>query len=137
MEDDLKIGDVAAAAGVKVQTLRYYEDRGLIYPPRRTEGGFRLYVSDAVGRVRFIKKAQALGFTLDEILDLLSLDGATGTTCRQMRERVTRKLDDVDMKIRQLRKLRCSLAALADRCPGDEQPKRDCPIRRSLAEEED
>ena len=132
MDTKIKIGEAAAAAGVRVQTLRYYEQRGLLDAPVRTDGGFRLYPRSAIARVRFIKKAQGLGFTLEEIADLLALDGSAATTCAEVRPVVDRKVADIEDRIEQLRRLKKSLIALRDRCPGDRSARTDCPILNSL-----
>lgn len=131
----LKIGDVASEAGVNVQTLRYYERLELLRKADRTEGGFRLYSPDAIRRVRFIKKAQALGFSLDEIRDLLALDDAPTTTCSQMRDVLGKKIATVKEMIRNLNRLQKALTTLADRCPGDQQKREACPILESLVED--
>lgn len=132
----MKIGAVATATGVNVQTLRYYESLKLIAVPDRTSGGFRLYPTDTIRRVRFIKRAQSLGFSLEEIRDLLALDEAPATTCRDMRERVDAKVVAVNVMIRRLTRLRKALVSLGRRCPGDGTGKSACPILESLIEEE-
>jgi Hg(II)-responsive transcriptional regulator len=134
-EELFKIGEAAAAAGVRVQTLRYYEQRKLLDRPGRTEGGFRLYPKAAIRRVRFIKKAQALGFTLEEIAELLALDGSPAVTCGDFRPLVDRKVADIATKMRQLRRLRVSLLALRERCPGTAAGRSECPILASLEED--
>lgn len=134
MEKGIKIGEAAAAAGVRIQTLRYYEDRGLLAAPGRTEGGFRLYTRDIVRRVRFIKRAQTLGFTLEEVAELLTLDSSTGTTCGEVKPLVERKLSTVEEKIEQLKRLRVSLLQLRDTCPGKRTARAECPILASLTD---
>jgi MerR family transcriptional regulator, copper efflux regulator len=127
-----KIGVIAEAAGVSIQTVRYYERLELISEPARTEGGFRLYPPSTVRRVRFIKKAQTLGFSLDEIRDLLELDDRPTTTCRDVRKRLDAKVATVDEMIRNLTKLKAALLSLATRCPGDATAKNACPLLDSL-----
>lgn len=131
-----KIGTVATAAGVNVQTLRYYEQVGLIAKPSRTEGGFRLYAPETIRRVRFIKKAQALGFSLEEVRELLALDESPETTCRDVRDRVDAKVASIDAMLRQLKQLRRALVDLGGRCPSDASSKRACPLLSSLIGEE-
>lgn len=109
----LRSGEVAAAAGVNLQTLRYYERRGLLEEPRRTSGGHRAYSPDAVTRLRVIKAAQGLGFTLDEVAGLMEAGrhrhGNRPDTA--LRQRVTGKLAEIDGKIAALHTIRATLAA--------------------------
>ncbi|WP_063065302.1 MerR family transcriptional regulator [Nocardia violaceofusca] len=112
----LRTGELAAAAGVNTQTLRYYERRGLLAEPQRTLGGHRLYPEEAVTVLRMIKAAQRLGFSLDEVADLLS---GTGHHRRDagLRTRVHAKLAEVDAKLAELGAVRGTLrAALAAGC---------------------
>lgn len=131
----LKTGDLARLAGVNSQTLRYYERRKLLPGPRRTESGYRLYDDDAVRRIRFIKKAQYLGFTLEEILDLLTLRADSDTPCIEIRDRAVRKIDNVKDKIRELRRIERALSAVAAQCTG-RGPVTDCPILEVLEAED-
>jgi MerR family copper efflux transcriptional regulator len=137
VEKPLKIGEAAAAAGVRIQTLRYYEDRGLLASPGRTEGGFRLFGQDTIRRVRFIKRAQALGFTLEEVAELLALGDSTGGTCGSVKPLVERKLASVEEKIEQLSRLRISLVEIRDTCPGKLAALAECPILGSLDEDDE
>ena len=133
-EQPLKIGSVAAAAGVNVQTLRYYEDLRLIAKPERTDGGFRVYAPETIRRVRFIKKAQALGFSLDEIRELIALTNHAGTTCKkEVRAVIGQKLEILDHRIQQLQSMRKALSELQTSCKGSGS-KTDCPILDSLGE---
>src|SRR5438093_9542726 len=100
--DRLTIGDVAKRADVPSETLRYYERRGLVARPPRSLSNYRLYPQDTVRRVRFIKHAQALGFSLKEIKQLLSLRAAPQTRCTAVRERALTKIRDIEEKIRAL-----------------------------------
>jgi DNA-binding transcriptional MerR regulator len=136
----LRIGDLAALARVSADALRYYERRGLLRPSGRRASGYRLYARDAVGVVRFIKQAQALGFSLDEVEALLRLRSAVGepTSALQAREVAVAKLRDVDEKVRQLGALRNALAGLVADCErtcGDGRALPDaraCPIIAAL-----
>lgn len=128
MKEGLTSGQVAQQADVNVQTVRYYERRKLLPRPPRTEGGFRLYPAHVVGQVRFIKRAQGLGFSLIEIEDLLRLSG-TGAKCNDVKQRVERKIADVDQKIAELQKLRSALAGLTRTCS---DPDSDCPVLAQL-----
>lgn len=128
---DLTIGRLADEAGVGVETIRYYQRRGLMAEPLRPGQGPRRYDGDAVKRVRFIKRAQALGFTLEEIGSLLELDDAIA--CRQTRELATHKLHTIEAKLADLRAMRSALTALLRRCDAGAAHGR-CPIIRALAE---
>ena len=108
----LRVGDVAGAAGVHVQTLHYYERRGLLPRPGRTVAGYRLYAPDTVRTVRAIKRAQALGFTLADIRQLMTPDGSP----RARRELFARKMDEIDRKIQDLQRLKRSLEEGAKQC---------------------
>jgi DNA-binding transcriptional MerR regulator len=105
---ELRIGEVATRSGVSIDTIRYYERRKLLPRAERTRGGFRLYRPEAIERLRFIKQAQDIGFSLDEIGDLLATGGAA--ECRKVRDLLRAKLEDVDLRINAMRKFRRSLA---------------------------
>lgn len=104
----LRIGELAAECGVSIDTIRYYERRKLLPNAGRTSGGFRLYTPAAVERLRFIKQAQEIGFSLDEIGRLLSSGGAA--ECRQVRDLLRAKLDELDERLEAMRKFRGTLA---------------------------
>jgi DNA-binding transcriptional MerR regulator len=106
-----RIGEIAQRTGVTVETLRYYEKRRLLNAPPRTEGGFRLYSNDAVQQVRFIKQAQSLGLTLDDVQQLLlgRQRRAHAAACRRVRDLLTRRMEDIDARIRELRECRRTL----------------------------
>jgi MerR family transcriptional regulator, copper efflux regulator len=125
--DGLTIGEVAKQAGVHIETLRYYERQGLVARPPRSTSNYRLYVEDTVRRVRFIKSAQALGFSLKEIMELLSLRAAPKTRCGEIRERAEAKITDIEEKIASLQAMKTALSKLVAECSGD-GPITDCPI---------
>lgn len=127
----LTIGAVASAACVNIQTVRYYERRGLVPAPRRTPAGYRQYTPDAVSRLRFIRSAQALGFSLDEIGELLALRVRPGAACDAVARRTRRKILDTTEKIRQLQGLRRSLERLAAACAA-RTPTDACPVLQAL-----
>lgn len=127
----MRIGAVAALARVNIQTVRYYERRGLLPKPSRTHSNYRLYSEESVRRVRFIKRAQELGFTLEEIKELLSLRAAPRTRCADVRNRATAKLQDIDDKVRTLRAMRKALTKLIGECSG-QGPVTECPILEAL-----
>jgi DNA-binding transcriptional MerR regulator len=114
----LRIGSVAAQTGVSVDTLRFYERRGLLRPAGRRASGYREYSDEAIRLVRFIRRAQALGFTLAEVEELVRMrDRAwAGDGPRQLREAAVSKVDDIDRRLRELRALRGALARLISAC---------------------
>ena len=129
--DRLTIGELAKRGGVNLETVRYYERKGLLPKPPRTSSGYRAFPADAVRRIRFIKRAQELGFTLAQVKELLALRLDPGTTCADVRGRAQAKLSDVDQKIRDLRGIRRTLSRLLAACPGGGSAA-DCPILESL-----
>ena len=115
----MRIGEAAHTANVGVETIRFYERKGLIVqPPRPNGGGFRTYPVDTVKRIRFIREAQELGFSLSEIEDLLSLKSDPGGDCSAVRERAILKRQEVDVKIKKLKNIDKTLIALIEACPG-------------------
>ncbi|MCX8071867.1 MAG: heavy metal-responsive transcriptional regulator [Candidatus Binatia bacterium] len=127
----LKVGEVAKRAGVNLQTIRYYERRGLLTKPPRTAANYRAYPEDTVLRVRFIERAQQLGFTLKELQELLSLRAAPRTRCADVRRRAQRKVQDIDEKLRTLQSMRRALVKLIDECAGN-APVSECLILEAL-----
>ena len=131
----LKVGEVAKQTGVNPQTMHYYERRGLLSKPPWTDSNYRVYSEDAVRRVRFVKRAQGLGFTLKEIKELLSLRAAPRTRCAEVRKRAEAKIQDIDLKIRTLQAMRKALSKLIAECSGM-GPVTQCPILEVLDSEE-
>ena len=127
----LTTGEVADQAGVNLQTVRYYERRGLIPEPPRSAGGFRQYGPDAVRRIRFVKRSQELGFSLDEVDELLALRADADGQAAEVRELALAKADDIAGKIRDLERMRASLDALAAAC-GGQGSTQDCSILHAL-----
>ncbi len=127
----MTIGKLAEAASVNIQTVRYYERRGLIPEPARTASGYRQYAPDAIVRIRFIKRAQDLGFSLREIEDLLALRVHKDAACEAVEQKARTKIAVVDQKISELRALRGVLVELAAACE-TRQPTGDCPILEAL-----
>jgi MerR family mercuric resistance operon transcriptional regulator len=119
-----------------VETLRYYERRGLVARPLRNVANYRLYSAEIVQRVRFIKHAQALGFSLKEIKELLALRAAPRARCADVRIRAEAKINTIDAKIRALQAMRKALAKLVTECAGH-GPITDCPILEALDIEEE
>ncbi len=112
--ESLTIGALAEAAGVNVETIRFYQRKGLMHEPDRPLGGIRRYGRSDLARVRFIKSAQRLGFSLDEVADLLKLED--GSHCTEAREQGERKLMDVRARLADLRRIEAVLQGLVDRC---------------------
>lgn len=127
----LKIGDVAERGGVNLQTIRYYEREGLLPEPPRLASGYRVFPESAVRQVRFIKRAQELGFSLAEIRELLSFQGNSNAGAQHVRERAKKKVADIEEKIRTLEAMKEALNALAEACPGC-GPLSECPILDAL-----
>lgn len=132
----LKIGELAREAGVNVQTVRYYERRGLLEEPPRRASGYREYPESDVARLGFIRRAQALGFTLTEIDDLLSLRVDPRTTSADVHRRVEEKLADVEAKLADLRRIRGALRELAASCKAH-GPVGECPFLEALEAQDD
>jgi MerR family mercuric resistance operon transcriptional regulator len=129
--ENLTIGAVARAAGVTVETIRYYQRRRLLGEPERPFGGIRRYTDLHIHRLRFIRQAQELGFSLDEVGELLKLDD--GAHCRAARALGERKLADVQRRLADLRRIESVLKELMDRCRSLDGRVR-CPLIASLQE---
>jgi MerR family copper efflux transcriptional regulator len=127
----LTIGAVARRAGVGIDTVRYYEREGLLPPPLRRASGYRDYGNDVVERLRFIRRAKDLGFTLDEIRELLALSSDRERGVRDVKVRAEAKLAAVEDRIRELQRVRRGLKQLITACPGH-GPLEHCPILRAL-----
>jgi MerR family transcriptional regulator, mercuric resistance operon regulatory protein len=127
------IGGVAHAAGVNVETIRFYQRKGLLPSPDRPAGGIRRYAQAEIERLRFIKSAQRLGFSLEEIAELLRLDD--GTHCFEARQLAERKLADVRRKLTHLARLETVLAELVQACRSRKRNV-SCPLIASLHESE-
>jgi MerR family mercuric resistance operon transcriptional regulator len=128
----LSIGKLAEAAGVNIETIRYYQRRGLLEEPPKPPGGHRRYSAEQLKRVRFIKRAQALGFTLSDVGGLLALDAACA--CKETRALAERKLALIERKIIDLAAMQKALGALVQQCDaGGGGPN--CPIIDVLAGE--
>lgn len=111
---ELTIGAVAKAAGVNVETIRFYQRRGLLAAPDRPYGRIRRYGGSDVARIRFVKSAQRLGFSLDQIAELLKLED--GTHCDEARTMAEDKLHNVQAKLEDLRRMEAALSRLVRRC---------------------
>lgn len=127
----LTTGALARQGGVNLESIRFYEREGLLPKPPRTRSGYRVFNEESVRRVRFIKRAQELGFSLREIKELLALRFEPDTSCADVRERADTKLSDIDQKIRDLTRMKKVLARLTRACPGRGTVNQ-CPILESL-----
>lgn len=130
----LTIGQLAKVAGVNVQTVRYYERRDLLQPSDRKPSGYRVYDHEALRLLRFIKNAQALGFTLHEIEELLDLRVGSKSLCGDVQQRAEVKLKQVEVKVRDLRALATTLRRLIRTCKTGQTTDR-CPILKGLEKE--
>ncbi len=131
MNESVTIGSVAKAAGVNIQTVRYYERRRLLEPARRLDSGYRLYSGEAVRKLRFIKNAQALGFSLEEIRSLLRLRSGGPASCERVRRRAAKHAADVRERIARLRGMERVLRQLIRTCQTRGRTD-ECPILKSL-----
>jgi MerR family mercuric resistance operon transcriptional regulator len=122
----LTIGRLAAAAGVNLETVRYYERIGLMPPPARTAGGHRAYEVAHIRRLTFIRRARELGFSIEDIRALLALAEPSHASCAQVQEIAQAHLDDVRSKLADLAKLERVLARTVARCSGGPAPS--CPV---------
>ena len=132
MHKELTIGSVAKLAGVNVETIRYYQRLGLLGEPAKPMGGYRRYPAEMVKTLRFIKRAQALGFTLEEVAGLLHLEEACA--CAETRALAAHKVDLIDRKLTDLTAMRQALASLVQQCDGGE-PAKGCPIIQVLSQD--
>ncbi len=130
--EQLKTGELAKRAGVNVETLRFYERKGLLPVPPRRESGYREYPAESVQRIRFIKRAQELGFSLGEVQELLALRVQRGTTCAEVKERAELKIQDVRKKVADLKAIERALNKLAATCSGRGPITNGCPILENL-----
>jgi MerR family mercuric resistance operon transcriptional regulator len=129
--EHLKTGGLARRAGVSVETLRFYEREGLLPEPPRRGSGYREYPVASVGLIRFIKRAQELGFSLREVRELLALRVQPGTTCADVRHKAQAKVSEVRQKIADLKAIERALQKLTATCSG-EGPLSECPILECL-----
>jgi MerR family mercuric resistance operon transcriptional regulator len=130
VDETLTIGQVSRAAGVHVETIRYYQTLGIVRQPDRPAGGFRRYGPDDVARLAFIKRAQQLGFALDEVKALLQLED--GRSCRETRLLAEKKLAVIEQRLADLSRMRRLLKRLIGECEAGKRP-RCCPIIATLA----
>ena len=131
----LTIGAVAKRVGVAIDTIRYYEREGLLPEPERRASGYRSYDEGAVRQLRFIRRAKDLGFTLEEIRDLLALSADRHRGVKAVKKRAQDRLAAIDERIAELTRVRNGLEQLVEACPGHGSPEQ-CPILRALVDED-
>jgi len=129
--DNLTRGKVAKLSGIGAETVRFYENEGLIAQPKRSESGYRLYSHQDVKRIQFIKHAKELGFSLKEIQELLALRVSAKNSCHDVKELALHKIDSIEDKIRNLHRVKRALKKLAKSCRG-KGPTSDCPILEAM-----
>ncbi|WP_313913618.1 heavy metal-responsive transcriptional regulator [Tahibacter sp.] len=129
----MSIGQLARQAGVGIDTVRYYERDGLLAPAGRLASGYRRYGAVELRRLRFIRRAKALGFSLDDIRSLLTLSEQRSVA--RIRQAAKSKLDDIDARIEELTRIRAGLHSLITACPGHGRAEQ-CPILNALTQEE-
>ena len=134
--ETLTIGKVAKQAGVNIETVRYYERQGLIPEPPRRASGYRQYDTGFVKRIRFIKRAQTLGFSLKEIVELLELRIEPNTACDDVRLQAEQKIIDIEQKIETLQRMKQVLDELVVAC-NHREPTSECPILATLDSDND
>ncbi|GJG96273.1 Cu(I)-responsive transcriptional regulator [Cupriavidus pauculus] len=127
----MNIGEAAAASGVTAKMIRHYESIGLVDTPPRSEGGYRRYDDRAVHTLRFVRRARTLGFSLDEIRNLLSLWHDRGRASADVKALTLKHVADLEVRIAELAAMRDTLRSLAEACTGDDRP--DCPILSDMA----
>lgn len=131
----MKIGELASLAGVPAATIRYYERRGILAEPPRSDSGYRHYGPETAERLRFIKRAQELGFTLGDIEELLALRVHDPAACAEVEAKTRVKMEDVSRKISELKRLEGALRGLADACAA-RTPTAECPVLEMLVHED-
>ncbi len=131
----LKIGEVAKRGGVNLQTIRFYEREQLLSKPPRLSSGYRSYPGDTVRKVRFIKRAQEIGFTLAEIRELLAIRLDPNRESVEVRALAEAKISGIEEKMRTLQRMKEALRHITERCSGC-GPSKECPILESIDSEE-
>jgi MerR family copper efflux transcriptional regulator len=127
----LTIGEVASRAGIGVETIRFYERRGLLSEPARNPSGYRQYQEEDIARLFFIKRAKGLGFTLKEVKELLSLRLDPVAACAEVQRRAEAKIGDIEAKLKSLERMKKALVKLVATCQGHGETS-NCPILESL-----
>ena len=126
-------GQLAKQTGLGIEAIRFYEKNGILESPDRTRAGYRIYDDTAIRRINFVRRAQALGFTLKEIRELILMEANPDAECGDLREHAQEKLRIVEGKIAELERMRTALSDLLVSCHQG-QPLRDCPVMRCFSE---
>ncbi|WP_088051944.1 MerR family transcriptional regulator [Virgibacillus dakarensis] len=126
--EGLTISQVAKEANVNIETIRYYERRELIFEPPRTKSGYRKFPKEVVEDIKFIKRTQDIGFTLEEIKNLLAASNGDNFRSEEMRNFATSKMKEIETRILDLRQMKTLLDDLVEKCPGPGVSKGECPI---------
>lgn len=134
MVELLSIGELAKKSGVKVVTIRYYEQIGLLPAPARTEGNYRAYDREHASRLGFIRRGRDLGFTLDQVRDLLRLSSEDAPTCEEVCDLAARHLQSIESKVADLERLAAELRRMSASCSGS-LPMSECRIIEALAQD--
>ncbi len=129
----LTIGKVARESGLGIETIRFYEREKLIAAPPRSDSGYRQYPENTITRIHFIKRSKALGFTLREIRELLALSEDIKSDCEIFKDIALEKMEEIEQKIRYLKRMRNALKKLSVACPGNVS-HRQCPILNALTD---
>jgi len=133
MRNVMRIGELSKNTGFQVETLRYYEKQGLLTPVSRTESGYREYDSDSLKQLRFIKQAKSVGFSLNEICELLTLRVERDQhSCGEVKAIAEQKLEKINNKINELIRMKNALHKITDACCGGPEPATYCTILNSL-----
>ena len=127
----MRIGELAKTTGIGIDAIRFYERHGLLPEPKRRESGYRTYAFDDVHLLQFIARAKQLGFSLQEIRELLELSNARDTDVASVKAATEKKLQDVERRLAEMTRIRDGLRTLIERCPGHGSPE-DCPILGAL-----
>ena len=129
----MRIGEVARQTGIGIETIRFYERKGLLAEPDRRPSGYRQYDNTVVARLRFIRRAKELGFTLSEINELLGLWFDKDTQCCDVRRKALEKIDEIELKVKALQSMKRSLKKLIAQCQ-QRGSLRDCPLLDGLGD---
>ena len=124
------IGKVSAVSGCNIETIRFYEKQGLLLKPGRTQGGHRIYSDEMIDRLMFIRRCRGLGFSMEEIRQLLSLVDGEQVSCERVKAMALDNLQDIRSKIDDLKKMESTLQKLSSQCSGEDVPY--CPIIEEL-----
>jgi MerR family mercuric resistance operon transcriptional regulator len=127
MKELLTIGKLAKKSDVGVETIRFYEKKGILKQPKKS-GAFRQYPEEYIARIHFVKRSQELGFTLKEAKELLDLKIKDQAKCSDVLSKAENKISEINQKIKDLKKMKKSLEGLANCCVDEEQPLSECPI---------